>query len=82
MALGPKDIEAPIGPGTLPADPLNQAIPAATRGGAATAFRRDDRLPGTAQLQAPATCLVATLRRLKTLVVAIERIKAASAGSS
>jgi len=31
---------------------------------------------------APATCLVVTLRRLKTLVTAIERIKAASAGSS
>jgi len=37
---------------------------------------------GAAQSQAPATCLVVTLRRLKTLVVAIERIRAASAGSS
>jgi hypothetical protein len=34
------------------------------------------------QPQAPATCLVATLRRLKTLVVAIMRSRAASPGSS
>ncbi len=31
---------------------------------------------------APATCLVLTFRRLKRFVVAIERIRAASAGSS
>ncbi len=37
---------------------------------------------GAAQPQAPATCLVVTLRRLKRLVVAIERIRAARACSS
>lgn len=48
--------------------------------------QRDDHkcgyLPGPAYHSWPATCWVATLSRFQTLMLAIERTRAASAGSS
>gem|GEM_PF-4577357 len=62
-------------------------MPAATAATAGTgcavgACHRGRRTRQGALNPRPATCLVVTLRRSKTVVVAIERIRAASAGSS
>jgi hypothetical protein len=54
-----------------------ESVPRASRGSS-----RSSNEANLAYHFAPAICLVATLRRLKTLVVAIERIKAPSARSS